>query len=108
MILAITRNIGTIHHPPFRAGLCPGFFERGGQLVHIRAEFDTVKVLKVNRHLKLPAQRVLPRNAVSVGQRELVLDALGQGSRTGCRHREYAIRTGDIGGNRLAVQRQRY
>ena len=106
VILAVARYAGGVHRPPFRAGPGPCCFTLDGQLIHGRTKLDTVKVLKVNRHLKFPGQGVLPRNTVGVGQCQLVLDALGQGGSTGCRHRENAIRTGDVTGNRLAVQRQ--
>ena len=106
MILTVTRHSGGVHRPPFRADPGPSKLIIDSQLVHIRAKLDTVKIFKVNRHLKFSGLGLLARSAVGVGQHQLVLDALGQGGSTGCRHREYAIRTGDITGNRLAIQRQ--
>ena len=106
VILAVARYAGGVHRPPFRAGPSPCCFTLDGQLVHGRTKLDTIKILKVNRHLEFAGLSLLARNTVGVSQHQLVLDALGQGGSTGCRHRDNAVRAGNITGNRLAIQRQ--
>ena len=107
VILAVARNTRAIHLPagwPFRR---PGCVALHRLLVHVWPQLNAIKILIVNRHLKLNRRSLLTLGTIGVGQGQFILGCGLQCIQPGRRDSDDVFLPLNRAFERLAVQCQR-